>query len=87
MLPRVKEDALARIKRISGQTNGIARMIEEDRYCVEILHQIAAARSALDQLGVQLLSGHVESCILSGDQTERGPLLDEVRTCLSGFLK
>lgn len=87
MLPRVKDDALARIKRISGQTNGIGRMIEEDRYCVEILHQIAAARSALDQLGVQILTGHVESCLLDAEEPERRPLLEEVRTCLSGFLK
>src|SRR5689334_6512479 len=74
MLSRVKEDALARIKRISGQPIGIGRMIEEDRYCGEIFHQIAAARSALDQLGVQLLTGHVESCILSADHTEQRPL-------------
>ena len=87
MLPPVKDDASARIKRIIGQANGIGRMIEEDRYCVEILQQIAAARSALDQLGVQILTGHLESCLLAADETSHRALLEEVRTCLSGFLK
>ena len=53
----------ARVKRIAGQVAGIDRMVEEERYCVDILNQIAAVRSALDALGVELLGRHVESCI------------------------
>ena len=87
MLLPVKEDASARISRIAGQVTGIKRMIEEDRYCVEILHQIAAVRSALDQLGVNLLTGHLESCVLSQDACRHGDLLAEVKTALSQFLK
>src|SRR5438105_10349035 len=63
MSPKVKEDATARINRINGQVGGIKKMIDEDRYCVDILNQIAAVRSALDQLGVNLLTGHLESCV------------------------
>jgi DNA-binding FrmR family transcriptional regulator len=87
MLPKVKEDATARINRINGQVGGIKKMIEEDRYCVDILNQIAAVRSALDQLGVQMLTGHLESCVLSQDACQQGDLLEEVRTALSRFLK
>jgi CsoR family transcriptional regulator, copper-sensing transcriptional repressor len=87
MLPRIKEDATARINRIVGQVGGIKKMIDEDRYCVEILHQIAAVRSALDQLGVNLLTGHLESCVLSQDACRHGDLLAEVKTALSQFLK
>jgi DNA-binding FrmR family transcriptional regulator len=87
MLPKVKEDATARINRVVGQANGIKKMIEEDRYCVDILNQIAAVRSALDQLGVNLLTGHLESCVLSQDACRHGDLLEEVRTALSRFLK
>ena len=87
MLPRVKEDATARINRIGGQVNGIKKMIDEDRYCVDILNQIAAVRSALDQLGVNMLTGHLESCVLSQDACRHGDLLDEVKTALSRFLK
>lgn len=87
----------ARVNRIAGQIAGIGRMIEdEDKYCVDILHQIAAARSALDALGVELLSQHLESCVLGhGTETEHAhaqpmtqkELLDEVRAVLAGFLR
>ena len=87
MLPRIKEDATARINRIVGQVGGIKKMVDEDRYCVDILHQIAAVRSALDQLGVNLLTGHLESCVLNQDACRHGDLLDEVKTALSQFLK
>jgi DNA-binding FrmR family transcriptional regulator len=87
MLPRVKEDATARINRVVGQVGGIKKMIEEDRYCVDILNQIAAVRSALDQLGVNLLTGHLESCVLSQDACRHGDLLEEVKTALSRFLR
>lgn len=93
MKPEIKTDATARINRIVGQANGIKRMIEEDKYCVSILDQIAAVRSALDQLGVQLLTGHLESCVLGADEGGRSAarsqtdLLEEVRVTLSRFLK
>lgn len=87
MLPEVKKDATRRINRIAGQVGGIQRMIDEDRYCVDILNQIAAVRSALDQLGVQMLTGHLESCVLGSDECEHKDLLEEVRTSLSRFLK
>lgn len=85
-----------RINRVSGQVAGIQRMIAEDRYCVDILNQIAAARSALDSLGIVLLTGHLESCVLGhGTETahecakpmSQGQLLEEVRTVLARFLK
>jgi len=50
----------ARVNRITGQINGIGRMVDEGRYCIDILNQIAAVRSALDALGVALLTRHLE---------------------------
>jgi DNA-binding FrmR family transcriptional regulator len=85
-----------RLSRIGGQISGISRMIDEDRYCVDILTQIAAVRSALDTLGVELLTEHIESCVLGqGTETQhhcakpmtQEELLDEVRTTLGRFLK
>ena len=87
MKSEVKKDATARINRIVGQANGIKRMIDEDKYCVNILDQIAAVRSALDQLGVQLLTGHLESCVMGADEGSQNDLLEEVRVTLSRFLK
>lgn len=87
MLPEVKKDAERRLNRIAGQVNGIKKMVEEDRYCVDVLHQIAAVRSALDQLGVQMLTGHLESCVLGADECKQHDLLEEIRVSLSRFLK
>ena len=83
----IKASCQKRLSRIEGQVRGLAKMVDEDRYCVEILHQIAAVRSALDQLGVNLLTGHLESCVLSQDACRHGDLLKEVKTALSRFLK
>ena len=86
----------ARMNRIAGQVAGVQRMIDEDRYCVDVLHQIAAVRSALDSLGVELLTRHLESCVVGhGTGTEhhcakpltKEQLLAEVQAALSQFLK
>jgi len=86
----------ARVKRIAGQVAGIERMLDDKRYCVDILNQIAAVRSALDALGVELLTRHLEMCVLghgSGSEHESArrmtqqELLDEVKTTVSRFLK
>jgi DNA-binding FrmR family transcriptional regulator len=85
-----------RLKRIAGQVAGIQRMVEEDRYCVDILTQIAAVRSALDSVGVELLTEHVSSCVIGhGTESEhecakpmtQEQLVDEVKTVLGRFLK
>ena len=56
-------DLLKRLNRISGQVDGVARMIAEDRYCIDILTQVAAIRSALDALGLKLLHDHAQGCL------------------------
>ena len=90
-----RKKLLQRLNRISGQVGGIQRMVEEDKYCVDILTQIAAVRSALDQLGVELLTDHIASCVVGhGTDTEHHcaqkmtheELLAEVRVTLKRFL-
>lgn len=85
-----------RLNRISGQVNGLQKMLDEDRYCVDVLNQIAAVRSALDSLGIELLTDHIESCVMGhGTESEHAcakpmtqeDLVEEVRTVLSRFLK
>lgn len=58
-----KDDLLKRLNRIGGQVEGIARMIAQDRYCVDVITQIAAVRSALDALGLKLLHDHAHGCV------------------------
>ena len=91
-----KKRVATRVKRIVGQVAGVQRMLDEGRYCVDVLHQIAAVRSALDAVGVELIASHLESCVAGhGTGTEhecakpmsQDQLLAEVRAVLSQFLK
>jgi len=58
-----KDDLLKRLRRIEGQARGITTMVEDDRYCVDVLTQISAIRSALESVAVGLLDGHVRHCV------------------------
>jgi DNA-binding FrmR family transcriptional regulator len=66
---------LNRLKRIEGQVRGVARMIEEDRYCIDVLTQLQAVRAALSRVETEMLKGHlghcIESAIVSGNQAEQ----------------
>ena len=57
------EDQLARLSRIEGQVRGIRKMIEEGRYCIDIAAQVKAARSALKQVGYNVLDMHLRTCV------------------------
>lgn len=65
-----KEDLKKRLRRVAGQVNGIERMVEEERYCIDILTQIAAVSTALDGVSVKLLEDHVRHCV--GDALAAG---------------
>ena len=65
-------ELLKRLNRIAGQVRGVASMIEEDRYCVDVLTQIAAVRSALDAVAMQLLEDHAHGCVQSAIRAGRG---------------
>ena len=77
-----KQKVLARIRRIAGQLEGVARMIEEDRYCVDVLLQIASAQAALGQAGKVVLRSHVETCVTAALESskagERTQKIDEL---------
>jgi CsoR family transcriptional regulator, copper-sensing transcriptional repressor len=61
-----KDQLLGRLSRIEGQVRGVARMVEEDRYCIDVLTQINAIGAALDKVGLGLLDGHVRHCLVGG---------------------
>ena len=65
------QNLLARLRRIEGQIRGIQRMLEEDRVCEDIVTQLMAARSSLDQVGVRLLDHHVERCLCDDESPEQ----------------
>jgi len=63
-VPRTDRAALtARLNRIEGQVRGIARMVDEDRYCIDVITQVTAVQAALDALALQLLEQHLHGCV------------------------
>jgi DNA-binding FrmR family transcriptional regulator len=75
MKPNARPKLLNRLNRIEGQVRGITRMVEDDRYCIDILTQIQAARSALARVETELLKNHLHHCIegaiVSGNASEQ----------------
>lgn len=75
MQAETKSQCLKRLSRIEGQVRGLARMLEEDRYCIDVITQIAAVRAALRRVEEQVLEDHVGHCvehaIRSGDAEEQ----------------
>ena len=67
-----KDQLLKRLRRIEGQVRGIERMVEEDRYCTDVITQISAVQAALDKVALGLLDGHARHCVVEG-HGEGGP--------------
>ena len=78
-----KDQLLTRLRRIEGQTRGIQKMVEEDRWCPDILQQIAAVRAALDKVALGLASGHVQHCMaMSDDPKRRDEMTEELMAAI-----
>jgi DNA-binding FrmR family transcriptional regulator len=84
--PHHAADLAKRLNRIEGQVRGIGRMIDEDRYCVDVLTQVSAVQSALDALALKLLEHHLHGCVAhavaSGDGTHA---IDEALAVIGKF--
>jgi CsoR family transcriptional regulator, copper-sensing transcriptional repressor len=82
-----KPQLLNRLRRIEGQVRGIEKMVEDDRWCPDILQQIAAARSALDKVALGLTEGHVRHCMAqSDDPATREAMTSELMHALGRFV-
>lgn len=71
---RDNDELMLRLRRIEGQVRGIQRMVDEDRYCVDILIQIAAVKAAVDKVASGLLEGHVRGCVAKAITEGHGDL-------------
>ncbi|MBB5019497.1 DNA-binding FrmR family transcriptional regulator [Chitinivorax tropicus] len=67
-----KRQLLQRLKRVEGQVRGIANMVEADRYCVDVLTQVQAARAALDAVSLQIMQDHLRGCVQKAVQQGEG---------------
>ncbi len=80
MLSDSKTEALKRLSYIEGHLSGIRKMVEEDKYCVDILKQTYAVRRAIEKMESILLEGHLHSCVVEGIKTGReDQVVDELR--------
>jgi DNA-binding FrmR family transcriptional regulator len=83
-----KQKLLNRLKRIEGQTRGIQRMVQEDKYCVDIMTQISSIQSALEQVSLTLMEDHMRHCVTEAIQQGNGDeKIDEVLTVLKRYAK
>ncbi len=86
-----KEALVRRLHRIEGQVRGIERMLEEDRYCIDVITQIAAVNTALESLAFRILDDHVSHCVAgalaSGDPAEAGEKSKELLEAVHRFAR
>jgi len=85
---RDKDDLQERLRKIEGQVRGIQRMIEEDRYCVDVLVQLAAVRAAMNKVGLALMEGHARGCMQAAARRGEGnEAVTELMDVLQKFMK
>jgi DNA-binding FrmR family transcriptional regulator len=81
-----KEDLLARLRRVEGQVRGLQRMIEDDKYCIDILTQVSSATAALRAVGLGLLDEHVRHCVKESIESGTGDeKVDELLAAVARF--
>ncbi len=81
-------NVLERLKRIEGQVKGISRMVEEDKYCIDIINQISAVKGALNKVALIILKNHVESCVSEAIKNEDSEeKIEELIETIQKFVK
>ena len=82
-----KDQLRNRLKRIEGQVRGVERMVEEDRYCIDVLTQISAVQAALDKVALGLLDDHAAHCVLGAGDGEREEKTEELMAAVGRLLR
>ena len=82
-----KEDLSRRLRRIGRQVSGVERMIDEERYCIDILTQISAVRSALDRVAIEVLDDHARHCVVAAGEGDQEELTTEMMDAVARLLK
>ena len=81
------KDLMTRLSRIEGQVRGIKNMVEEERYCVDILNQVSAVRAALNSFNKELLASHVHSCVVEDIRAGKEGAVDELCETIKRLMK
>jgi DNA-binding FrmR family transcriptional regulator len=82
-----KDQLLKRLKRVEGQVRGVQGMVEDDRYCIDIITQISAAQAALDKVALGLLDEHARHCVMGADGDEQADKTDELMAAVGRLMR
>ena len=82
-----KDQLHRRLRRIEGQVRGVQRMVAEDRYCIDVLTQLAAIQAALDKVALGLLDGHARTCVVGAEDENRDELTGEMMAAVGRLLR
>ena len=82
-----KDAVLKRVRRIEGQVRGIEKMVEEDRYCIDVVTQVTAVQAALDKVALKLLEDHAQHCVIGAEEADQGDRTEELMGAVKRLLR
>ena len=82
-----KDQLKGRLRRIEGQVRGIEKMVDEERYCIEVLTQIGAVQAALDKVALGLLDDHARHCVIGGDEGKQAERTEELMSAVGRLMR
>ena len=82
-----KDQLLTRLRRIGGQVKGIEGMVEDDRYCIDVLTQISAVQAALDKVALGLLDDHTRHCVMGAEGEQRAERTEEMMAAVGRLMR
>jgi CsoR family transcriptional regulator, copper-sensing transcriptional repressor len=82
-----KDQLTKRLARIEGQVRGVSRMVDEDRYCIDVLTQISAVQAALDKVALGLLDDHARTCVIGAGDDEREGRTEELMAAVGRLMR
>ena len=82
-----KDQLKSRLRRVEGQVRGIERMVDDDRYCIDILTQISAIQAALDKVALGLLDGHARTCVIGAEADKQADRTEELMSAVGRLMR
>ena len=82
-----RDQLLARLRRVRGQVGGLERMVEDDRYCIDVLTQIDAVQAALDKVALGLLDDHARHCVVGGEPEVQADRTEELMAAVGRLMR
>ena len=82
-----KDNLIRRLRRVEGQVRGVERMVEEDRYCIDVITQISAIQAALDKVALGLLDDHARHCVIGGEAGQQDERTEELMSAVGRLMR